>query len=161
MGVLVDTRQRLEALRKLQRLLDEAFRVPGTAIRFGWDPIIGLIPWAGDALTAILACAIIVQAHHMRLPKVVQLRMLLNIAIDLIVGAVPFLGDVADAFWKSNTKNFAMLERHAARAQPPTAGDWLFVGGIIAVVVALAMIPLFVVYWLANVLAPHLPALAR
>lgn len=157
----MDTRERLDALRKLQRLLDETFRVPGTAIRFGWDPIIGLIPWAGDALTAILSCAIIVQAHHMRLPRVVQLRMLFNVAIDLVVGAIPFFGDVADVFWKSNTKNFALLERHAVQAQPPSAGDWLFVGGIIAVIAGLAMIPLFVLYWLANVVAPHLPAVAR
>ena len=54
----------------------------------------------------------------MRVPRVVQLRMLLNVAIDLIVGVVPVVGDVADVVWKSNAKNFALLERHAARGAP-------------------------------------------
>src|SRR5207244_8237412 len=98
----------MNALRALKRLLDEAFRVPGTNVRFGWDPIIGLVPWAGDLFTALLSCAILVQAHQMRIPRVVQLRMLINIAIDVLVGVVPIVGDIADLFWKSNTKNCAL-----------------------------------------------------
>jgi hypothetical protein len=152
----------MNALRGLQRFLDEAFRVPGTSLRFGWDPIIGMVPWAGDALTAVMAVAIVVQAHKMRVPRVVQLRMLFNIAIDLLAGAVPLVGDLFDFAWKSNTKNMALIERYAsdelARA---TRGDWLFVGGIVAAVIAVALVPLFVMYWLFNVVAPHLPALAR
>ena len=151
----------MQSLRKLQRLLDEAFRVPGTNFRFGWDPIVGAVPWVGDALTALFSSAIIVQAHHMRVPRVVQLRMLLNIAIDLIVGIVPFIGDVADVFWKSNKKNFALLERHAVPGVPPTTADWVFVGGILAVIVIMALLPLFMLYWLLNVAAPHLPPFSR
>jgi hypothetical protein len=79
-----DLGRRLSSLRGLQRLLDERFRVPGTNFRFGWDPIVGLIPWAGDLLTAVLSCAIAVQAHH-GLPRVVQLRML-NVGIDAVIG---------------------------------------------------------------------------
>src|SRR4051794_23467592 len=101
---------RLDALRKLQWFLDEAFRIPGTSIRVGWDPIIGLVPWAGDVLGAVLSCAIVLEAHQRRLPRVVQLRILLNVAIDLVVGAIPILGDAIDAFWKSNTMNMALLE---------------------------------------------------
>jgi len=157
----VDHAQRLDALRSLKRLLDEAFRVPGTRLRFGWDPIIGLVPWVGDALTALLGCAIIVQAHHMRVPKVVQLRMLFNVGIDLLVGVIPFFGDLFDVFWKSNAKNFELLERHAAEATPPTLGDWLFVGSIVLAIAAIALVPLFVIYWLLNVGPPHLPPLAR
>jgi uncharacterized protein DUF4112 len=139
----------MNALRALQRLLDDAFRVPGTSIRFGWDPLIGLVPWIGDVLTAIFSCAIILQAHHLRVPRVVLLRMVFNVAIDVIVGVIPLFGDVADVFWKSNAMNFEMLERHAARPQPATASDWLFVIGIIAAMVAIAAIPLIVMYWLA------------
>jgi hypothetical protein len=153
--------RRMAALRSLQRLLDEAFRVPGTNLRFGWDPVIGAVPWLGDLLTAVFSCAIIVQAHRMRAPRVVQLRMLANIGLDLIIGAIPLLGDVADACWKSNTRNFALLERHAAAPVAATAGDWLFVIGIVAGVLGMALIPLFVLYWLLNVLTAHLPALAR
>jgi len=151
--VTADLDRRLNALRSLQRLLDDAFRVPGTSIRFGWDPLIGLMPWVGDVLTAILSCAIILQAHHMRVPRVVQLRMVMNVAIDVIVGVIPLVGDVADVFWKSNAKNFALLERHAAEAQPATATDWLFVMGIIAAVVVIAAIPLVVMYLLGYAVA--------
>jgi hypothetical protein len=147
----VETRQRLEAIRRLQRTLDEAFRVPGTTIRFGWDPLIGMVPWAGDVITAMMSCAIVLQAHHMRLPRVVQLRMLGNIAIDLLVGAIPFLGDVADFFWKSNTKNLALIERHADQVLPPTTSDRLFVAGILAVILAVALVPLVVMYWIGSV----------
>ena len=153
--------RRMDALRLLQRLLDEAFRVPGTSIRFGWDPVIGAVPWLGDALTAVLSCAIVVQAHQMRVPRIVQLRMLVNVAIDLVVGAIPLVGDLADVFWKSNTKNFALLERHAAAPRAATAGDWLFTIGIVAAVIAIALIPLFVLYWLLHDLGAHFSALAR
>jgi len=150
----------MTALRGLQRLLDDAFRVPGTSIRFGWDPLIGLVPWIGDVLTAILSCAIILQAHHMRVPRVVQLRMLINVAIDVLVGVIPFVGDVADVFWKSNAMNFEMLERHAAQPQPASAADWLFVSGIIAAIVVIAAIPLIVMYWLGYFVA-NLSSVAR
>jgi hypothetical protein len=142
--------ERLHSLRKLQYFLDSAFRVPGTNFRFGWDPIIGLIPWVGDLLTAMMSCAIVVQAHQMRMPRVVQLRMLLNVAIDVAIGIVPFAGDIADVFWKSNTKNLAMLERHAARPTPATAGDWVFVILILAAIVAVAVVPVLVMYWLLH-----------
>ena len=137
-----DSERRLTTLRSLRRLLDEAFRVPGTRIRFGWDAIVGLIPWAGDLVTALMAGAIIVEAHRMRVPRVVQLRMLLNVGIDLAIGLVPFAGDVADVFWKSNTKNMVLLERHAAEPVAASASDWAFVLLVIGSVVAMAMVPL-------------------
>ena len=143
---------RLQALRRLQWFLDEAFRVPGTSIRVGWDPIIGLVPWVGDLLTALLSCAIVLHAHRMRLPRIVQLRMLMNVAIDLVVGAIPVVGDAADAFWKSNSMNMALLERHADEVRPASAGDWLFVAGIIAAIIAVALVPLVVLYWMGSVL---------
>src|SRR5947209_13955115 len=92
----LDPDRGLDSIRKLMRLLDEAFRVPGTNLRFGWDPIIGLVPWIGDVLTAVLGSAIVVKAHRLRVPGVVQIRMLLNIGIDVLVGVVPVVGDAAD-----------------------------------------------------------------
>jgi hypothetical protein len=142
----------MDALRSMKRWLDDAFRVPGTAIRFGWDPVIGMVPWVGDLVTALFSCAIVLQAHKMRLPRVVVLRMLVNVAIDLVVGVVPFFGDVADVFWKSNSKNFALLELHADQVRPPSASDWLFVIAVIAVIVIIALIPLLVLYWLGSML---------
>jgi hypothetical protein len=153
----LDHSSRLERLRKLMRLLDEAFRVPGTNLRFGWDPIIGLVPWVGDLLTAVVGCAIVVQAHRMRVPGIVQLRMLLNIAIDVVTGIVPIVGDAFDFFWKSNAKNFALLDRHAPVVQSATRGDWLFVVGIVGAVVAIAVVPLVVLYWVVQTLMARVP----
>lgn len=148
---MVDAHQpRLDKLRRYQYVLDQAFRVPGTNLRFGWDPIIGLVPWAGDFLTALMAAAIVVQSHRMGVPKVVQARMVINVALDLLIGVVPFLGDVADVFWKANTKNMALLERHAHAQRPPTTGDWLFVGGVIGVIALLAMIPGLLILWVGS-----------
>jgi hypothetical protein len=140
----------MQALRAWQRLLDSAFRVPGTRIRFGWDPIIGLLPWVGDLLTALFSCALIAHAHQMRVPKVVQLRMLINVGIDVLVGIVPVAGDVADVFWKANTRNLALLERHARAPQPATLADWLFVAGVLLAVLAIALVPIAVMYWLLH-----------
>ncbi len=143
----MESERRLRGLRRLQRTLDSAFAVPGTRIRFGWDPIIGLIPWAGDALTAMLACAIVVQAHRMRVPRVVQLRMLLNVGIDMLVGIVPLVGDVADVFWQANRRNMRLLEQHAALPVPASVGDWVFVGFALAMVLATAAIPPLLFYF--------------
>jgi Domain of unknown function (DUF4112) len=144
----VEIDRRLNALRRLRYLLDDAFRVPGTSLRFGWDPIVGMVPWLGDALTAVLSCAIVVHAHRLRVPRVVQLRLLGNLAIDMVVGLLPLVGDVADAFWKSNTRNMALLERHAQGGQPATRGDKLFAAALVLAVVAMAIVPLLVVYWI-------------
>jgi NAD/NADP transhydrogenase beta subunit len=145
--------ERLLALRKLQRWLDEAFRVPGTRVRFGWDPVVGLVPGAGDVLTALLGGAILVHAHQVRVPRVVQARMLINLALDLVIGLVPFAGDVADVFWKANKKNLALLERHAAGPGPASRGDWWFVGIVIVAFAALAALPLVMVYWLIETIS--------
>jgi hypothetical protein len=150
-----DSDRRMRALRSMQWWLDEAFRVPGTSIRVGWDPIIGLVPGVGDLLTALLSCGIVLHAHRMRLPRVVQLRMLFNVAIDLLVGAVPIVGDAADVFWKSNSMNMALLERHADPGREATTGDWLFVVGILVAIVAVALVPLVMVYWLLTTLRQY------
>jgi hypothetical protein len=144
----VDIRQRIEALRKLQFLLDSAFRLPGTNVRFGWDPIVGLVPWAGDLLTGVYSCMILFHANRMRVPRVIQLRMLLNTAVDILLGFIPIAGDVTDVFWKSNARNFALLERHAGGLVRPTLADWLFVAGIMATIAVIALLPLVVVAWL-------------
>jgi hypothetical protein len=142
-----DLEQRLIVLRSLRRLLDDAFRVPGTRIRFGWDAIIGVIPWAGrsrdrpDGWRDYRPCPPYARAAHR------AASMLLNIGIDLAIGLVPFAGDVADVFWKSNTRNMALLERHAAGPGAASAGDWIFVGAVIASVVAMALVPLLL-FWL-------------
>jgi len=148
----MDIDRRIEGLRIWQRLLDSAFRVPGTNIRFGWDAIIGLVPWAGDAVAALFGSVIIVHAYQMRLPRIVQVRMLINIVIDVAIGIVPLFGDVADVFWKSNTRNFALLEHYAGTDRRVRRGDWLFVAVVMSTLVIVAALPMIAALWIVRAL---------
>jgi len=138
----------LDTLRRWAGLLDSAFRVPGTQIRFGLDPILGLFPGIGDLATPILAVLILVHGARVRVPKIVLARMVLNALIDFFVGAIPVLGDLFDFAWKSNDWNLALLERHARPGARATRGDWIFVIGCVTVVLLAAIVPLLVVVWL-------------
>jgi hypothetical protein len=138
----------LDALRRWAGLLDNAFRVPGTQIRFGLDPILGLFPGIGDLATPVLSVLILVHGARVRVPKIVLARMVLNALIDFVVGAVPVLGDLFDFGWKSNVWNLALLERHARPGVRPTRGDWIFVIGCVTVVLLTALVPLLVLVWL-------------
>jgi hypothetical protein len=144
---------RLEALRKVARLLDTAFPVPGTSSRFGLDPILGLIPGLGDLVSPLFTLGLILQARDIGIPGVVLLRMIANVAIDTIVGLVPLAGDLFDFAWKSNIRNLALLEQHAYEEHPASAGDWTFVIMSIALLLIIAAVPFLVVGWLIGVLS--------
>ena len=143
----------LPALRKWAVLLDSAFQVPGTNMRFGMDPVIGLIPGAGDLITGVFSVMILLHALRLRVPKVILGRMLLNIGTDLVVGAVPLLGDLFDAAFKANLKNMALLEAYAQPGAQPRASDYLFVGAALVVLAAAAIVPLAILWWLLSQLA--------
>jgi hypothetical protein len=144
--------QRLNALRTVSEMLDSAFVVPGTRYRIGLDPFLGFIPGIGDLVSPLFTIAILWQARDLAIPRVVQLRMIFNVAIDAFVGAVPVLGDLFDFAWKANNMNLALLDRHAHEEHPASAGDWLFVVAMILLVVAIALIPFLILGWLvANV----------
>ena len=119
-------------LRWWAELLDSRFRIPGTKIRFGIDPILSLIPGLGELSTPMFTALVLAQALRQRVPGVVILRMVVNALIDAAIGAVPVAGTVADIFWRANNVNLALLERHLRHARPPTRGDyvvfWLIVG---------------------------------
>jgi hypothetical protein len=139
-----------EHLRRWSYLLDSVFRIPGTNIRFGWDPIIGLIPGLGDLSSPAFAALVLLQAVRMRVPRIVQLRMLMNAGIDAMLGFVPGLGNIVDVAWKANTRNMALLERHAQPGVPPRRSDVLFVYGVIILLVFVALAPVFALAWLAS-----------
>ena len=141
----------LDALRRWAVLLDSAFRIPGTGIRFGLDAIVGLIPGLGDISTPAFAALLLVQAVRMRLPVVVQARMVLNAAFDMLIGLVPILGDLADIGWKANLRNLALLERHARPGALPARGDYLFVWVWLAVLMLIAITPIVLIIWLLSV----------
>jgi Domain of unknown function (DUF4112) len=126
----------------LVRILDDAFTIPGTHIGVGLDAIIGFFfPGLGDAATGLASLALVVLAFHMRVPKVVLVRMIFNILIDTLVGAIPILGDAFDVFWRSNRKNLELIQRYDKNPdRRPTAADYLVVGlGVALVMVAFAL----------------------
>jgi len=142
----------LERLRWIAQLLDSRYRVPGTQIRFGLDPVLDLIPGIGDLVSPIFALLVIVQGLRQRVPKVILLRMLFNALIDALIGAVPLVGAVGDVFWRANLRNIDLLERHAQPGRPPTRADYVFVfsvaalfGIVIAVPVGVGIFPM---YWI-------------
>ncbi|MEX0607118.1 MAG: DUF4112 domain-containing protein [Halofilum sp. (in: g-proteobacteria)] len=105
----------LERARRMAHLLDSAFRVPGTSWRIGLDPILGLVPGLGDVATVVPALWILEVARRVGVPRRTRLRMLANLGIDMTVGAVPLLGDLADARYRANLRNIALIDRHLAR----------------------------------------------
>ena len=112
-GLPVGTR--LARLEWLANWLDTALVIPGTNVRFGADALIGLVPGLGDAVTTGISCWIIYEARQIGAPMHLVLRMIVNVAIDGAVGAVPVAGDVFDVFWRANRRNVTLLRRHLAR----------------------------------------------
>ena len=143
----VDART-LAALRKWSVLLDSAFRVPGTSLTFGLDPLLGLVPGLGDLAAPAFTALLLLHAVRMRIPRVVQLRMLMNAGIDLVIGMVPLVGDLFDAGWKANVRNLALLERHARPGTQPRAGDWAFVLIVLVLLALAALMPILFLGWL-------------
>ncbi|HTE51742.1 MAG TPA: DUF4112 domain-containing protein [Kofleriaceae bacterium] len=126
--------------------LDLAVRIARwTDSRF-LDPIIGmLVPGLGDLLTAAVGLFIVRLAARRGLPRVVIARMLVNLGIDTAVGAIPLVGDIFDFAWRANRRNVALLEaRHPGRARP---GDWLYVAGAAALLVAAMAVPIALLVW--------------
>ena len=96
-------------IRQLADWLDTKFVIPGTSIRFGFDAVIGLLPGIGDLVTTALGAYIVVRAQELGAPKVLLARMVLNLAIDSVVGAVPIFGDLFDLAFKSHLRNVRLL----------------------------------------------------
>jgi len=146
----------LPQLRRFAVWLDAGIAVPGTSIRVGLDPLLGLVPGLGDAAGALLAAWILVEAIRMGASRATLARIAFNIAVDALVGAVPVLGDVFDVVWKANLKNVALLERHAIDPAGAGEGDRLFVvlvvGGVAALCLGLLVGGVVLTAWLVRAL---------
>ena len=105
----------LARLRKRAATMDSAFRIPGTSIRLGWDAILGFVPVVGDMLALAPAVFILRESQRMGAPKTLLARMGVNTAIDLVLGAIPLVGDIFDIGWQSKTRNVNLLHQHLAR----------------------------------------------
>jgi hypothetical protein len=107
--------ERIARIDALAALLDTAFILPGTKIRFGLDAIIGLIPGIGDAITTLMAIYIVREARELGASPLLIARMLVNVGIDAVFGAVPLVGDAFDMAWRANRRNIALLREHLSK----------------------------------------------
>jgi hypothetical protein len=141
---------------RLARLLDSQFRVPGTSLRFGVEPLLGLVPGVGDAAGLALSSAVIVQAVRLGARGATVARMVLNVAIDAVFGSIPLLGSVFDFGFKANNRNMALLQRHeldpaATSAESRRAVRRTLIGVAIGLVVTLILV-IALVTWLLTLL---------
>jgi Domain of unknown function (DUF4112) len=107
--------ERVARLDVLANLLDTAFILPGTNVRFGFDALIGLVPGIGDAITTAISLYIVLEARQLGAPAHLILRMLANVVVDGFVGAVPLVGDAFDVLWRANRRNVWLLREWVAR----------------------------------------------
>ena len=107
----------LHKIRKIANLLDTAIAIPGTKIRFGLDPILGLFPGGGDLIAALISGYMIYLATRFGLQSSEIFKMIRNIAIETAVGSIPLAGDLFDAYFKANIRNLEILESHIAKTE--------------------------------------------
>jgi len=138
--------------RQLADLLDARFRIPGTNIRFGLDPVLSIIPGFGDLASPAFTVALLVQAVYQGVPRVIMLRMLITALLDALIGAVPVVGAVGDVFYRANLRNLALLERHSRPGVRPTRGDRVFVIIAAAVFGLVILVPVALALWLTVLL---------
>ena len=112
--------------RWLSLVMDDFLRVPGTNFRIGLDPIIGLIPGLGDTASAIASAMALVYAARSGVPKVLLARMAANILINELIGIIPGVGDAFSFWFKSNKRNYELLQRYRLAPGRPRKGDWIF-----------------------------------
>ena len=151
-------RASLEPLfRWLAVVMDEFVRIPGTRFRFGLDPILGLIPGIGDTGSALVSALALIQAARRGVPKVLLARMSANILLNELIGIVPIVGDAFSFWFKSNSRNYQLLKRHAAAPGGSRRSDWIFVGAVLLalflIVCAGLAVTVFVIATIAQVLS--------
>ena len=140
-----------EQLDHLAGILDDFIHIPGLPLRIGLDPIIGLIPGLGDIVSALMSFIIIFAAWQRGVPRVTIFRMVSNVAIDTLLGAVPIFGDAFDAVWKSNRKNYNLLIRY--RMEPSRSHawkDWGFLLLLMLSIASIVVVPIMFLIWLVH-----------
>ena len=144
-----------QTLQRLEFLLDEAIRIPGTGIRFGLDGIVGLVPGLGDVLAGLLSLVIPIAAWIRGVPYITLVRMAVNLGIGVLVGTIPIFGDIFDIAWKPNRRNYRLLRLHLGQPRRHTWRDWAFLAVLIAALAAVFALPIVFVIWAVTWLMTH------
>lgn len=128
------SRKRLE---RLAWYLDSSIKIPGLNARFGLDALLGLVPGVGDTIGALVSSAVISEAARLGAPKVLLLKMAVNVLLDALAGTVPVLGDLFDFVWKANQRNVQLLNSYLDRPRETVVSSRWFVWGLVVVLVGL------------------------
>nr|WP_255458556.1 DUF4112 domain-containing protein [Nitrospira sp. KM1] len=131
------------------RMLDTTVKIPGTNLYLGLDPLIGLIPGIGDLLANLLGTVILGLAAKLQVPRIVLFRMSLNLLINGVLGAVPFIGDLFSVWFRSHSRNAELLRQALATPARSTGYDWLFVIGVIGGTIFLMACLITGILWIA------------
>lgn len=145
-----DAAMRLRRLRALSWFLDRS--IPIGKWRIGVDPILGLLPGAGDWIGALLSAYVVYEGARLGMPPRVLAKMGGNVLLETIVGAVPFLGDLFDFVWQANTRNLALIEQHYRpefRARPMRKIALALVLFVVVILALIAALFIFVLNLLA------------
>lgn len=136
-------RKDFEVVESLSVLLDNKFQIPGTSFRFGLDPVINLVPYLGNLIGfGISTLLVMMMTRYGVSPKVV-IKMLLNVALDALIGAIPILGKFGDFFYKANQKNYALLRAHYLEGKHNGSGI-----GIIITIFSVFFLVFFLIIYL-------------
>lgn len=148
--------ERRSKSQQLAELLDSKFTIPNTRIRFGLDPLLGLIPGAGDWIGGVISVYFLFYAVTLRAESSVLWRMFINILLDVLIGSIPLLGDLFDVYWKANKRNAAILEELRKNPERTTSESrfwvWsLFIQFVVLIVGILILIG-WLIAWLLDIL---------
>ena len=125
--------EKLLRLKTLSHKLDEAITIPGTERKIGIDPIIGLIPGAGDLVGGMLSLYIMHAGITMGASRKDIIRMFGNVALEFIIGCIPIVGDLFDATWKSNQRNVKLIENSVMSEEKNTIFGYVLIGVLIKI----------------------------
>ncbi|MGY4536628.1 hypothetical protein ACVW0P_001035 [Mucilaginibacter sp. UYNi724] len=137
----------LKWVERIASVMDDKFKVPGTNFRFGLDPILNLIPFAGDVSGFIVSAALLYVMAKNGVSRKVLILMTINISIDAIVGAIPLLGQISDFYIKANTRNIQLLKEHYSEGKHTGSGN-----GIIALLLIVLLIVFSAVLYISYLL---------
>ena len=136
-----------EHLDYIASLLDDMFQIPGTKIRFGLDALIGWIPGIGDAMAGTASFLIVLASWQRGARTVTLMRMLANVLLETVVGAIPVAGDIFHVAWKANRRNYRLLMREREQAGHHIGRDWMFLAVILVIAIAAVGIPIGILIW--------------
>lgn len=148
---------KFERVQALSQLLDNAITLPGTDYSVGLDPLIGLLPGGGDLFTGLLSLYIVFESFQLGVSASTLTRMASNIALEVVAGTIPFVGDLFDVAWKANSRNVRLLEDHLQSPQPRRQADRVFfvvlMTGLLILIGAIATLSFMVFRLLLQFLA--------